>query len=223
MSTIRATSEALTLRPAIPPETVNMWTHALGFAASIPAAVILVSARHDESRATVVAFAIYAAAFVCLYAASALSHAFEDRPKLRQAFRTADQVCIYLMIAGTFTPFAVECLPTTFGIAQLTTMWLLAAVGITMRIHRKGDYIGPADLAFCLATGWIPILSISDLFSVGGPAGFCLVVAGGAFYTGGTVFLMNDHRHPYLHGVWHLATLAGTGCHYLFLLNYVAA
>lgn len=204
------------------PEAINCRTHALGFAASIPAAIFLVAeVSRTGSSATLAAFLVYAIALVCLYAASALSHAFEDRPRLRQAFRTADQVCIYLMIAGTFTPFAIQCLPTVFGMAQLVAMWVLAGVGIAIRIRRKGAYIGPTDLALCLATGWIPVLSIAELFSVGGTGGILLVGAGAVFYTGGTVFLMNDHRNPYWHGIWHLATLAGTGCHYLFLLNYV--
>ena len=79
------------------------------------------------------------------------------------------------------------------------------------------------DVAFCLLTGWIPVLSLSRFVAVGGPDGLGLVLLGGLFYTGGTVFLMNDHRNAYLHGVWHVSTLAGSGCHYAFLMSYVAA
>lgn len=221
MSQVRA--ETWASSGIAPPEAVNRWTHGLGFAASLPAAAILLIAAIQQTDGWVLAACgIYSAAMVGLYAASALSHGFEDRPRLRMGFRIADQVCIYLMIAGTFTPFAAAHLRTPYGLSQLAAMWVLAAVGITVRIRRKGCLIGPTDLALCLLTGWIPILSLGRFLSVGGPDGFALVIAGAAFYSGGTVFLMNDHRNPYLHGVWHVATLAGTGCHYLFLLNFVA-
>jgi hemolysin III len=209
-------------RPAPPPEAVNRWTHAFGFAASLPAALVLALAASGVGDVWVaVAFGVYCVALVGLYGASALSHAFEDRPRLRAAFRTADQVCIYMMIAGSFTPFAATYLRTPFGLTQLGAMWLLATVGMAVRIYHRGAQIGPLDVAFCLLTGWIPVLSLGKFVSVGGPDGFALVIAGGVFYSGGTVFLMNDHRNPYLHGVWHLSTLAGSACHYLFLLNYV--
>lgn len=206
----------------LPPESVNCWTHAFGFVASLPAAFVLfLAASGVGDRWVAAAFGVYCAALVGLYGASALSHAFEDRPKLRATFRTVDQVCIYLMIAGTFTPFAATHLRTPFGLAQLGAMWLLAVVGMGVRIYRRGDLIGPLDVAFCMLTGWIPILSLGKLVTVGGADGFALVLAGGLFYSGGTIFLMNDRRNPYLHGVWHLSTLAGSACHYLFLLHYV--
>ena len=207
----------------LPPEAVNCWTHGAGFVASLPAAaVFLIAASESSDFWTATAAGVYCFALVSLYAASALSHAFEDRPRLRRTFRTADQVCIYLLIAGSFTPFAAAHLRTPFGLAQLAAMWLLAAVGIVLRVRRRGDFIGPLDLAFCLLTGWIPVLSLSRFIAVGGADGLALVLMGALFYCGGTFFLMNDRRNPYLHGVWHVATLAGSGCHYLFLLHYVA-
>ncbi|HEX6986038.1 MAG TPA: hemolysin III family protein [Planctomycetaceae bacterium] len=216
-------AETWTTTRLAPPEAVNRWTHGLGFAASLPAAAVLLWAASGRSDGWIaVACAVYAGSLVALYAASALSHGFEDRPQLRSGFRVADQVCIYLLIAGTFTPFAAAHLRTPFGLGQLAAVWLLAAVGIALRVRRKGAQIGPSDVALCLLTGWIPILSLGRFVSIGGPDGFALVLAGGLFYSGGTVFLLNDHRNPYLHGVWHVSTLAGSGCHYLFLLNYVA-
>ncbi|MBA3312241.1 MAG: hemolysin III family protein [Planctomycetota bacterium] len=209
--------------PAVSPEAVNRWTHAAGFAASLPAAaVLMIVAARIADPVIVAGFGVYCMALAGLYAASALSHGFEERPRVRKAFRTADQVCIYLMIAGTFTPFAAAYLRTPFGLAQLGGMWLLALVGIVLRIQRRGALIGPLDVAFCLLMGWIPLFSLGEIFSVAGIDGLGLILVGGAFYSGGTVFLLNDHRNPYLHGVWHLATLAGTACHYAFLLFFVA-
>jgi hemolysin III len=208
---------------SVTPEAVNRWTHAAGFGLSLPAAIVLMAiASKIADPLVVAAFGIYCVALAGLYAASALSHAFEERPRVRKAFRTADQVCIYLMIAGTFTPFAAAYLRTPFGLAQLGGMWLLAAVGIVLRIKRRGALIGPLDVAFCILTGWIPVLSLGQIFAVAGLDGFALILAGGLFYSGGTVFLLNDHRQPYLHGVWHLSALAGTACHYAFLLCFVA-
>jgi hemolysin III len=207
----------------VTPEAVNRWTHGAGFAACVPAAwMLMLTASRIADPIVVAAFGVYCLALAGLYGASALSHAFENRPRLRKAFRTADQVCIYLMIAGTFTPFAAMYLRTPFGLAQLGSMWLLALIGIALRIRRRGAQIGPLDVAFCLLTGWIPLLSLGRIIAVTGMDGFGLVLIGGAFYTGGTYFLMNDHRNPYLHGVWHVSTLAGTACHYLFLLHFVA-
>jgi hemolysin III len=219
----RVSLEAWPEVSAIPAEAVNRWTHGLGFAVSVPAAAVLLATaiRHADGWVAA-ACSLYCAALVGLYASSALSHGFENRPAWRRNFRIADQVCIYLMIAGTFTPFAAAFMRTPYGLVQLAAMWLLSVVGIVIRIRRRGSLIRATDLALCLLTAWIPILSLRQFASVGGMEGFALVAAGAVFYTGGTVFLMNDHRNPYLHGVWHLATLAGTGCHYLFLLQFVA-
>lgn len=223
MLSVSETASGRIVDSTVTPEAVNRWTHAAGFAACVPAAsLLMLTAAQITDPFVVAAFAIYCLALAGLYGASALSHAFEDRPRLRSAFRTADQVCIYLMIAGTFTPFAAAFLKTPFGIAQLGSMWLLALVGIALRIRRRGALIGPLDVAFCLLTGWIPLLSLGRILAVGGWDGLGLVLVGGAFYSGGTYFLMNDHRNPYLHGVWHVATLAGTACHYLFLFHFVA-
>ena len=220
----RVSLQTRPLIESIPAEAVNRWTHGLGFAISLPAvAVLLAAAFRNSDMWVAISFLVYGVAMVGLYASSTLSHGFEDRPAWRQNFRIADQVCIYMMIAGTFTPFAVACMRDPFGLSQLAAMWLLAGFGIAIRVRRRGSLIGLSDLALCLLTAWIPILSLSHFAAIGGPEGFALIIAGAVFYTGGTVFLMNDHRNPYLHGVWHVSTLAGTGCHYLFLLNFVAA
>ena len=203
-------------------ETVNFLTHGLAFLLCLPASGWLLA--HIASRAdgwTLAGYTVYACALTLLYAASALSHAFERQPGLRTFFRIADQVCIYLLIAGTFTPFAVAHLRTPFGLAQLAAMWLLSALGIVLCLRGRGATVGWLTVLLCLLAGWIPILSIGTFLSVGGVGGMALIVAGGLFYSGGTLFLLNDHRHPYLHGVWHLMTIAGSTCHYLFLLNYV--
>ena len=222
LSLSESTSSKLVAWP-VTAEAVNRWTHAVGFAACVPAAwMLMLTAFRLTDPIIVVAFAVYCVALAGLYGASALSHAFEGRPRLRKAFRTADQVCIYLMIAGTFTPFAAAYLRTPFGLAQLGSMWLLAFIGIGLRIRRRGALIGPLDVAFCLLTGWIPLLSLGRILAVTGLDGLGLVLVGGAFYSGGTYFLLNDQRNPYLHGVWHLSTLAGTACHYLFLFHFVA-
>ncbi len=206
------------------PETVNRWTHAAGFAASLPAVAWLIGGLSGKADGyAVAAFAVYGVALSALYAASTLSHAFEDRPDLRMLFRTADQVCIFLLIAGTFTPFAVVVLRTPFGLAQLAAVWLVAFAGIAVRIRRRGATVRWPDIALCLLGGWIPVASAREMWALGGFDGFLLIAGGGLCYSGGVLFLMNDHRNRYLHGVWHLATIAGSACHFAFLAQYVAA
>lgn len=219
---MEALGNTSTCQPLLPAETLNRWTHALGFLVSLPAAYILWEACRPSDPIVMLAFGVYCLALVLLYAASALSHSFERHPRRRQFFRTADQVCIYLMIAGTFTPFAAAYLRTPFGIAQLAAMWLMAAFGIALCVRRRGGPVGLPDVALCMAVAWIPVFSMAHFYAVGGAAGFALVAAGGFLYSAGTIFLLNDHRHPYWHGIWHVATLGGTACHYIYLLDYVA-
>src|SRR5690606_28401406 len=156
---MRATAADWSSGRGVSPEAINRWTHGFGFAASVPAAAYLFRTALSEcDRQVTVAFAVYCVALVGLYAASALSHAFEDRPHIRSRFRTADQVCIYLMIAGTFTPFAAACLWTPIGIAQLVAMWVLACCGIWHRVRSRGEQVGLLDVGLCLVTGWIPVV-----------------------------------------------------------------
>ncbi len=201
-------------------ETVNQITHGLGFACSLLAAGVLMNVvfgRHDTWRTAGVA--IYAASLVALYAASTLSHSF-SHAGLRSFFRMIDQVCIFLFITCGFTAFALVYLRHSHWWVFTAIMWGLTLVGIVMRVAKPEESL---STAFFLLLGWIPVVIIPEILRSTGAGGLSLIVAGGLSYSIGTLFLTNDHRVPYFHGVWHVLVMIGTSCHFVFILHYVAA
>jgi hemolysin III len=205
---------------AIPAETANQWTHGLGLLLSLAAAGVmaqtLCGGRFDAWRAC--GCGVYLVSLVALYSASTLSHSFVD-PRRRAFFRTLDQVCILMLIAGNYTAFALVHLREGWWWALHVAIWLLTAVGALVRV-RRGD--GSLPFAFFAVLGWLPVLSLGRVLELSGAGGLSLVIGGGIAYTGGLWFLVNDHRRPYLHAAWHLSTIAGSTCHFLFVLWYVA-
>jgi len=220
-------SQSLSLQKSgsvsVPPERLNQMTHAFGFALTVPASIVLIadSVAHCD-LVTTAGCAIYGLTLMGTYFASTMSHSFDDRPATKDLWRVIDQVFIFSLIAGSYTPFALVHARHAAGFLALGLMWILCLAGMIMRVMRRGKMLTGAEVAFCIAIGWVPLLTLPEIVSTGGYSGFGLVIAGGALYTGGTYFLMNDHRHPFMHPVWHLCTIAGSGCHYLFLLFYTA-
>ena len=201
-------------------EAANKWTHAIGWALSLLGAAFLL-------RAAVAAgdgwrfwgCAVYAAALVGVYAASTLSHGVVH-PLWRNRFRMLDQVCIFLLVVGSYTPFAaVHARDGWYG-GMLLVMWLIALAGVVARI-RSGDE--SVSFTWYLVLGWIPILALGRMIEVTGVSGTSLAISGGLAYTAGTWFLANDDRHPLYHAVWHCFTIAGSGLHFAYLYEYVAA
>lgn len=204
---------------AVSSETANQITHGLGFVLSLAGAtVMLQSVAGQSDRLQSAGCVIYVCSLVALYAASTLSHSFAC-PRRREFFRMLDQVCIFLLIAGSMTPFAVTHLREGAWWLLPAIMWTLATAGILVRILR-GD--GAVTWAFYAMIGWMPILTLPCIADLSGPTGVGLVIGGGLAYTGGLWFFVNDDRHPYLHAAWHLCTIAGSTCHFLFLQWYVA-
>jgi hemolysin III len=199
-------------------EQANQLTHGLGFLLSIVgAAIMLPAVWRQTDLVQAVGCVVYLASLVALYAASTLSHSFSD-PRRRSFYRTLDQVCIFLLVAGNYTPFAVTHLREAPWGLILIAMWMLVAIGIWLRITR-GD--GAVPFVFFVLIGWLPILTLGHVYSLSGLTGLSLVIGGGLAYTGGLWFLTNDHRHPYLHAAWHLSTIAGSLSHFLFVQWYV--
>jgi hemolysin III len=202
------------------PERANQLTHALGFVLSIAAAgVLLTAARDGGDPLRIMGCAIYAISLVATYAASTLSHSFVD-VRRRNFYRMLDQMCIFLLVVGTYTPFGLAFALDGWWWLVLAGMWICAVGGILVRL-RSGTR--SVSTTFFLVMGWLPVPTIIRVFEVGQLPGLGLVVAGGLAYTGGTWFLVNDGRRPYYHAVWHLCTIAGSALHYLYLLWYVAA
>jgi hemolysin III len=212
-------AHATSLPGAWQPERANQWTHGLGLLLSVLAGAIMLGVVWNVPDAgRLWGCAIYVAAMIALYAASTLSHSFEEGP-YREWFRMLDQVCIFLFIAACFTPFAVAHLRDGYGMMLLAAMWGLALTGAILRIRSRSETL---PIALFIPLGWLPVLTISRIYEVGNWTGLLLVLAGALSYTGGFWFLANDHKRSWYHPAWHLSTIAGTGFHYLFLLEFVA-
>lgn len=201
-------------------ETVNCLTHAGGCVLSLFAAALLMSTAWETGDAwRILGCAVYAAALIAVYAASTLSHAFDD-PARRRFYRMLDQVSIFLLVAGTYTPFGMVHAREQGWWLVLAVMWTCSLAGIVVRFRRPDQTLRPL---WFIVIAWMPICTIGHAYHVSQLPGLSLVLAGGLAYTGGVWFLVNDDRYPYFHAVWHLSTIAGSALHYFFLLHYVAA
>ena len=202
-------------------ESANLITHGIGLFLSVVATVYLMRlVVPGHQPRTIVACGVYCSTLVALYAASTLSHAFHDL-KLRRLFRTLDQACIFLLIAGSFTPYAVIFLNHGWWWLLLWAMWGLALTGVVFVLHRR-DLSGPAKLSYGVI-GWLPVVALWELYHRTPLNMLLWLVAGGACYSIGAIFLTLDQKVRYFHAVWHLLVIAGSTCHYVGVLVYVAA
>lgn len=210
----------ITLPEAAAPssETANQITHGLGFCLSVLAACVLMSAvvpTGDPYR--IAGCIVYALTLVALYAASTLSHSFEDAER-REFYRMLDQVCIFLLVVGTYTPFGLVHARQNGWQVILIGMWLYALAGIFLRVRRPSETLRP--LIF-LVMAWLPAPILYRAFQVSSTPGLLTILGGGLAYSAGVWFLINDHRHRYFHAVWHTFTILGSALHFLFVLEYV--
>ena len=197
----------------------NSVTHGLGLLASLVALpVLLFAASKQNDPIQVTAAAIYGASLVALYGASTLYHSFVHSPA-RRILRMIDHSMIYVLIAGSYTPFALGPLRGTLGYSLLAAAWVMAFVGIALKARRG---IGRAWLTIApyIAMGWISVLAIRPMLANIGVTGVLWLLAGGIFYTGGVVFYANDKRMRYGHAMWHLCVLAGSACHFVAVLRH---
>lgn len=197
-------------------ERANLITHALGFFLSVVASVVLMTlVVKDHQMINIVACSIYCISLTGLYAASTLSHMFYDLA-WRRFFRTLDQVCIYLLIAGSYTPFAVIFLWHEWWPLLLVAMWTLAFFGILLVFHMRN--LTPTAMLTYGILGWLPVISLKTLFESTPFETFVWIIAGGLFYSTGSLFLLFDQRVRYFHALWHTFVIAGSTCHYVALL-----
>ena len=195
-----------------PEELANSITHGLGLALSIVGSVLLVR-RGLELGDTlqVIGVSVYGATLVALYAASTLSHSFAE-PRLRHFFRTVDQVCIFLLIAGTFTPLALTYFRHGWWWALFIAIWGSALVGICAKLFYTR--LHNVSIGAYVFMGWLPILAIKPIVEIVPANILGWIALGGIFYTVGTLFLIKDNRVPYFHAAWHVLVIAGSACHY---------
>jgi hemolysin III len=197
-------------------ELANFITHGLGFFLSVAAAALLMSlVIHGREPMFIAACGSYSLSLIALYAASTLSHTFHDLA-WRRFFRTLDQACIYLLIAGSFTPFAAVFLRHGWWPLLVIAMWVLAFFGVVLVLYMRNLTPG-AKITYGLL-GWLPIVSLQVLFDAAPIEILTWLLAGGLFYSVGTVFLRFDQRVRYFHALWHTCVIAGSICHYIAIL-----
>jgi len=201
-------------------ERFNSITHAVGAVASVLSGVLLVGvATRSGDIWKVVSFSIYAATLLLLYLTSTLYHS--TRGATKDVLRKMDHCAIYLLIAGTYTPFMLVTLRGAIGWTMFGAVWTLAVLGIAQELlyARRGRVL---SLVIYVVMGWLAIACTGPLVDALGRAGFAWLAAGGLSYTAGIAFYATDHKVRHGHGIWHLFVLAGSTCHYIAVLSYVA-
>lgn len=187
--------------------------------AAAGAAVLVVLAARLGDPWKIVSFSVYGFMLLALYALSTLYHS--TRGKVKRVFQKLDHCSIYLLIAGTYTPFTLVTLRGAWGWSLFGVIWGLAALGIAQEAWLgKGARV--LSLVIYVLMGWLSVIAIKPLTAALTPAGFAWLAAGGLFYTGGIIFYALDARLRHGHGIWHLFVLAGSASHYLAILLYVA-
>lgn len=203
-------------------EIANSISHAVGLIAAIAATPLLLSqaARHGHSGFRVGA-AIFAATMVLLYLASAIYHALPPG-KSKDLFKTIEHSAIYLLIAGTYTPFTLGTLRGPWGLTLLVLIWTFAIFGVVWKFCQKMP--SPiASTALYLFMGWLIIVAAKPLFARVPLTGLLWIAAGGAAYTLGVLFFAYDSRLRFGHFIWHLFVMVGTTCHFCAIIWYAAA
>lgn len=200
-------------------EIASSVVHGVGGLLAIVGFVVLVtlaSLRGDAWH--IVGCSIFGATMVLLYVVSTLYHSVPG-PRAKVLLRAFDHSAIFLLIAGTYTPFALVNLRGPWGWSLLSLVWGLAVLGIFLRVT-MGRRSEKAAVALYIAMGWCVVVAVKPLVAAVAPGGLALLLAGGLAYTGGVVFYA-WRRLPYHHAIWHVFVLAGSALHYFAILFYV--
>jgi len=199
-------------------EIANSLTHGAGLLASLvglPVLVVAAAGRGDAAH--VVGCSVFAASLITLYAASTIYHALPPS-RAKQLLRVVDHAAIYLLIAGTYTPFTLGVLRGAWGWTLFGVVWSLAGVGIIFKVLLGMRY-PRASTIFYLAMGWLGVVAVRPMMAQVPAAGLLWLLAGGLLYTGGVAFYAWEHRR-HSHTIWHLCVLGGSACHFFAVLWY---
>jgi hemolysin III len=200
-------------------EKFNAITHLVGAVLAIAGSVVLiVLASLEGDPWKIVSVSIYGTTLILLYSFSSLYHSLRGHAKA--IMRELDHHSIYLLIAGSYTPFCLVTLRGPWGWSLFGVVWGLAVLGSLQELLLKNSTRILSLLIYVLM-GWVALVALLQLVHALGPAGFAWLVAGGLFYTIGIVFYVLDTRLKHAHGIWHLFVLAGSAAHYVAILFYV--
>jgi hemolysin III len=201
-------------------EIANSASHGLGLLAALAGVPFLIVAAHQQGgAAAMVGASVFATTMVLLYLASTLFHAL-PRSRAKRVFQILDHSAIYLLIAGTYTPFTLGVLRGDWGWTLFGLVWGMAVVGTVLKAFGGVRYTSASTWVY-LAMGWMVLIAAETVWTLMPGWGLFWLLAGGVAYTAGAVFFMAE-RIRYFHFVWHLFVVAGTACHFIAVLWYAA-
>ncbi|MFZ1445096.1 MAG: hemolysin III family protein, partial [Candidatus Dechloromonas phosphoritropha] len=200
-------------------EKFNAWTHLVGALLALGGAVwLLVLAAASGDWLKIFAIAVYGTTLVLLYSISTIYHSVRGRAK--RVMRKLDHLSIYLLIAGSYTPFCLITLRGPWGWSLFGIVWTLALIGMLQEIKPRSE-ARVMSLVIYAVMGWIVLVAVNPLLASLGAAGFIWLAAGGVLYTVGIIFFVFDERFRHWHGIWHLFVIAGSLMHFIAILFYV--
>ena len=200
-------------------EKFNAWTHLIGALLALTGAIwLLVLAVTSGDAWKVFSIAVYGTTLVVLYSISTVYHSIRGRAK--RILRKLDHLSIYLLIAGSYTPFCLISLRGAWGWSLFGIVWTLALIGMLQEIKPRSEARVMSLVIYALM-GWIVLIAVKPLLENIGLAGFLWLAGGGMFYTVGIIFFAFDERFRHWHGIWHLFVIAGSLLHFIAILFYV--
>ncbi|MCD5971304.1 PAQR family membrane homeostasis protein TrhA [Pseudomonas quasicaspiana] len=200
-------------------EKFNAWSHLVGAVLALIGAVwLLAIASLQGDIWKIVSVAIYGVTLVSLYSASTVYHSVRGRAKT--IMQKVDHFSIYLLIAGSYTPFCLVTLRGPWGWTLFGVVWGLAVIGILQEIKPRSE-ARIMSIVIYAVMGWIVLVAVKPLIAALGTAGFTWLAAGGALYTIGIIFFAYDTRFRHWHGIWHLFVIAGSLLHFVAICFYV--
>lgn len=221
MRPVRIGGERKAVATALAEELLNSLTHGLGLVLSLAGLAVLVAAASLRGHpGYYTGFGVFGGALVLMYAASVLYHSARQ-PARKRLLRLVDHIAIYVLIAGTYTPFLLVTVGGGWGRVLLCVVWGLALGGTVFKLlcHDRLDGVNRVSTYCYLLMGWLVLVAAKPLLAAVPLEGVLWLLAGGLCYTGGCVFFLWESL-PYNHAIWHLFVLAGSLCHYVAVLWY---
>jgi len=202
-------------------EIANSISHGVGFLAALAAMpLLLIHVARRKDVGVLVGVSIFAATVLFLYLTSTLYHAL-PRGKAKHVFRITEHIAIFLLIAGTYTPFTLGVLRGPWGWTLFGLVWALSAAGVVLKLVGGVRFPVISTLLY-LSMGWVVLIAMRPLWLRIPHAGFLWMLLGGLAYTTGVIFYALDRRLRYSHFIWHLFVLAGTTLHFFAIFWYAA-
>lgn len=204
-------------------ERLNSISHLVGAViALIALGALLALGIQTGDPMVIVGYTTFGLTLVLLYTMSTLYHSFRE-PRLKKVFQLLDHISIYLLIAGSYTPFMLISMGGSDGAKILTLVWTLAVIGILSELFLSGKIVKASQLIIYLGMGWACSLEFDSLKAALPEMGFLWLTAGGIAYTAGIVFYLLDKMNQlnHAHGIWHFFVLVGSVCHFIAVVGYV--